>query len=211
MPGIARHTPTLAGNSAVRLVVADTALLPHLGELVAQLVRDNEWVEIGDSVEDVVTASWLALQSWYAGHMIGQITHFVSAAPPGWLEFDGNTYANDDYPELSAKLPSSWLAGENFTLPDVQDTFLSGAGSGGAIGATGGNNSHVLTTNEIPAHSHGYTFPVLGAVIVNVGAPVPSVTAVTPATPTGSSGSGQAHENRPAFLTLVLAVYAGRI
>lgn len=210
MPGIARHTPTLAGSSAVRLIVADTALLPHLGELIAQLIRDNEWVEIGSPIDDVIAASWLALESWYAGHMIGQISYFLSVAPIGWLELDGATYTKDDYPELYAKLPSAWISGENFTLPDVQDVFLSGVGGTGTIATTGGSSTHVLAETEMPSHTHMYTMPVPGPDTVGAGAPIPSVMSVTPASPTGAAGGGQAHENRPSFLALTIAVYSGR-
>ena len=69
---------------------------------------------------------------------------------------------------------------------------------------------HELTETEMPAHTHGYTFPVVAPDTIGVGAPTPSVATVTPSTPTSSTGSGNAHENRPPFLTLVIAVFAGR-
>jgi len=138
------------------------------------------------------------------------VSSFVASAPSGWLEFDGSTHAGADYPELFAVVPGVWVAGGNFTLPDLQDTFLAGVGSAGTLGATGGSSTHVLTEAEMPAHTHTYTFPVVAPDTIGAGAPVPSVATVTPATPTSSSGSGNAHENRPAFLALVVAVFAGR-
>ena len=210
MPGIARHTPLLTGSSAVRLIVADTALLLHIGELLGQLIRDDEWYEDESSVADVVAASWALLDSWYSGNMIGQVAYFVSSAPSGWLELDGSAYAQVDYPELFAKLPAGWISGSNFTLPDVQDMFLPGAGSAGTVGAVGGANSYALTVSQLPPHTHTYTMPVSAPDTIGAGAPVPSVSTVVPLTATGSSGSGASVDNRPEFLTLIVAVYAGR-
>ena len=67
-----------------------------------------------------------------------------------------------------ATIPSSWALcnGTNGT-PNLQDRFLVGAGSGYAVGATGGSanatlvsHSHTGTTgNDAPDHSHGITDP----------------------------------------------------
>jgi microcystin-dependent protein len=142
--------------------------------------------------------------------LIGQVTHFVGSAPAGWLEFDGSTYIQDDYPELFDKLPSAWITGTDFTLPDVEDTFLAGVGSAGTIGSVGGANTHVLTEAEMPSHTHAYTMPVSAPDTIGAGPPIPSVSTATPGTPTGAAGSGDPHENMPLHLLLVLAVYAGR-
>lgn len=207
---IARHTPTLTGTNKIRALSLDSALFPHVGDAITALTNDEEWEEVGDTVSDVIEACKAAVESWYSDMLIGQVSHFVAVAPPGWLELDGSTYVGEDYPELFAKIPAGWISGANFTLPDVQDIFLNGVGSGGTIAATGGSNTHVLTVAEMPAHTHSYTLPVAAPDTVGAGAPIPSVMSVVPATATSSSGSGNAHENKPAFLTLVLAVFAGR-
>lgn len=175
------------------------------------MTNASEWEQVGDDVSDVVAACKDAIEGWYSDMLIGMAAQFVSLAPVGWLEFDGATYSESDYPELFAVLPAGWKSGSDFTLPDCQDVFLAGVGSGGTIGATGGSNDHVLTEAEMPAHTHGYTFPVVAPDTISAGAPTPSVATVTPGTPTSSAGSGDPHENRPAFLALVLAVYAGRV
>lgn len=149
------------------------------------------------------------MESWYSDMLIGQIAFFVSVAPSGWLELDGQTYAQGDYPELFGKIPSAWVSGTDFTLPDVDDVFLNGVGAGGTVGAVGGSSQHTLIEAEMPVHTHGYTFPVVAPDTISAGAPTPSVATVTPGTPTSSAGSGNAHENRPSYLALIVAVFAG--
>lgn len=206
----ARHTPVLAGANKIRALSIDNALMPHVGDAITALVNVWEWEAVGDDVADVVAACKDAVESWYSDMLIGQVAFFVSVAPSGWLELDGQTYAQADYPELFAKVPAAWISGSDFTLPDAEDVFLAGTGSGGVPGSTGGSNTHALIEAEMPAHTHTYTFPVVAPDTIGAGAPVPSVATVTPGTLTGSSGSGNAHENRPAFLAFVIAIYAGR-
>ena len=206
----ARHTPLLSNNKKVRALSIDSALMPHVGDAITALTNDNEWTAVEDDVADVVEACKDALETWYSDMLIGQVAFFVSTPGVGWLELDGGTYAQADYPELFAKVPAAWVSGTNFTLPDVDGVFLGGVGSGGTIGASGGANTHVLTEAEMPSHTHGYTMPVAAPDTVGAGAPIPSVMSVTPSTPTSSVGSDNAHENRPSFLSLVVAVFAGR-
>lgn len=188
----------------------DSALFPHLGDALTALTNESEWEAVGDAVADVVAASKEAVESWYSDMLIGIVGHFVMSAPAGWLEFDGSTFAAADYPELFTKLPSAWISGTDFTLPDLEGVFLSGVGSGGTIAEAGGENEHGLVVAEMPSHTHGYTFPVVAPDTISAGSPTPSVATVTPDTPTSSAGSGDPHENRPAFLALVVAVFAGR-
>lgn len=181
-----------------------------MGDAITALSTEDEWTEVGDTVEDVIAACKDAVESWYSDMLIGQIAYFVSTAPSGWLELDGTQYVQADYPELADKIPSGWKAGANFTLPDIDDVFLNGVGAGGTLGAVGGSASHVLTVAEMPTHDHTYTFPVQGPTVGGAGPPMPSVSSTTPGTLTSSTGSGNAHENRPSFLTLVVAVFSGR-
>jgi len=54
-----------------------------------------------------------------------------------------------------ATIPSSWrLCDGNNGTPNLQDKFLVGAGSGYAVGATGGENSVSLTVTQMPTHGH---------------------------------------------------------
>lgn len=52
-------------------------------------------------------------------------------------------------------VPSGWALcnGENDT-PDLQDRFVLGAGNTYEVGATGGEETHMLLTAEMPSHYH---------------------------------------------------------
>lgn len=55
----------------------------------------------------------------------------------------------------SNNIPTGWALcnGQNGT-PDLRDKFLVGAGNTYQVGATGGNASHTITTDEMPSHTH---------------------------------------------------------
>lgn len=181
-----------------------------MGDVLTALTNDSEWKAVGDDVADIVASCKDSVESWYSDMLIGMVQMFVGAPPSGWLDFDGSTYLVADYPELSDKIPSGWISGADFTLPDLSETFLTGVASAGAPGDTGGVNSYALTVGQLPAHSHLYTMPVASPDTVGAGAPIPSVMSVTPSTPTSDTGSGDTVDNRPAFMAFVLAVWAGR-
>ena len=53
------------------------------------------------------------------------------------------------------QIPEGWALcdGTNGT-PNLRDRFIVGAGSGYAVGATGGEAAHSLTVSEMPSHTH---------------------------------------------------------
>lgn len=99
-----------------------------------------------------------------------------------------------------ASIPPGWALcdGTNGT-PDLRDRFVVGAGSAYAVGATGGEATHTLTTDEMPTHAHSYTvISGQGGTIAMSGG---TIYGSYPAT-TGSAGGGQPHENRPPYYAL---------
>lgn len=104
-------------------------------------------------------------------------------------------------------IPTGWALcnGQNGT-PDLTDKFIVGAGSGYSVGATGGEASHTLTTDELPAHNHGlYLYSGSGNQNPQRSITYASQTHVQRGTYTdliANAGSGSAHENRPPYYAL---------
>lgn len=124
-------------------------------------------------------AGWRAVTTRPATELIpaGVISPFAgSAAPTGWLFARGQAVSRTTYAALFAVLGTTFGAGDGsttFALPDMRGRVpagwqqmdgtdsnllngLSGGVNGDSLGATGGAESHQLTTTEMPAHTHDY-------------------------------------------------------
>lgn len=109
----------------------------------------------------------------------------VPTLPDGWLECDGSAISDVDSP----------MNGQNLPNIDAGD-FLRG---GTTSGATGGSATHTLTEAEMPAHTHSYTAPSGTTLRGDSSSCVLTETGAT----TGSTGSGDAHENQPPYYEIV--------
>lgn len=113
---------------------------------------------------------------------IGGVLAWTRAdVPDGWAICDGSTT-------------------NNVETPDLRGLFVRGASDSGGVGATGGAARVTLTEKQIPPHTHGYYMPSgedegSWASTDNDGHCWKTRTEKT----TGSTGGGQAHENRPPF------------
>jgi microcystin-dependent protein len=102
------------------------------------------------------------------------------------------------------EIPDGWvLCDGNNDTPDLRGWFVMGAPDDASRDTTGGAASVTLSEVQIPPHTHGYVFPsgegqgsVLGT--DDDGHIWRHETGAT----TGSTGGGQAHENRPPYLAL---------
>lgn len=80
--------------------------------------------------------------------------------PFGFLLENGQSVSKLVYPRLFAEIGYTYGgAGDDFNLPDVRGRSDIGSGQGTsltnrALAATGGEESHVLTTPEMPSHTH---------------------------------------------------------
>jgi len=111
-----------------------------------------------------------------------------------------------------ASIPEGWVLcdGTNGT-PDLRSEFVLGVPTAETNpGTTGGDDTHAIITAELAQHDHPVTDPAhfhfYGtnnfASTGNSGERIFSSVAI--ASPSvGTSGSGTAHENRPAFYALV--------
>lgn len=123
-----------------------------------------------------------------------------STIPAGWLECDGSAVSRTTYADLFSVIGTTWGSGNGsstFNVPDLRGRAPIGAGQGSGLtsrtlGGTGGAETHTLTTNEMPAHTHS-----AGTVVTNTtstgGGNRLSGTADDHATT--SAGGGAAHNN----------------
>jgi microcystin-dependent protein len=88
---------------------------------------------------------------------------------PGWVLCDGSFLNIDDFEGLFAVIGFTYGGGEGeFAVPDARGRALAAAGAGPGLtarsmGETVGAESHVLSTEELPAHSHTATASTAGS------------------------------------------------
>jgi len=163
------------------------------------------------------TGSTLDADTLDGSHLSAVITAAVAAALPSGLIllWHGS----------SASIPSGWvLCDGNNGTPNLRDKFIVGAGSTYAVAATGGEATHTLSADEMPAHAHGgttgnelahthsYNFPssaVQGSAGTDInvyawpsGSSQTSGTGKAHAHEIMSAGSGTAHNNLPPYYAL---------
>jgi microcystin-dependent protein len=89
-----------------------------------------------------------------------------TSAPTGYLLCDGSNVSRTTYSALFTAIGTTWGAGDGsttFGLPDMRRrTFVGSGGTGtgtlgNAVGNTGGEESHALSTGELASHTHTFT------------------------------------------------------
>ena len=94
--------------------------------------------------------------------------------PTGWLGFDGIPRSKADFPALYDYLnyiSSTFISGDNFTLPNLAGRALVGVDGGAEwpfIGSIYGEKTHVLSVPEMPSHSHDFTKSSVDSPILKV-------------------------------------------
>lgn len=154
---------------------------------------------------------------------VGVVLPYVSSsAPNGWLNCEGQELYRGDYPALFAVIGTTYGAGNGtttFRIPNLSGRVVVGQGSGSGLtarsmGATGGAETHTLTSEEMPSHSHtsnavGGTLGLMTADGNNTAGGGLDASAVEPnlyASPAALSidsvGDGDAHNNMQPFAVL---------
>lgn len=139
-------------------------------------------------------------------------------APAGWLMCFGQAVSRTEYSALFTALSTTYGSGDGsttFNIPDLRGRAIAGVDNMGGtaasrltstvltasntLGATGGTQTHTMTTAEMPAHSHTYPGAANGATGANFTAVVLNSTGVTA---TSTVGSGTAHLNTQPTIVL---------
>ena len=143
-----------------------------------------------------------------------------SFAPKGWALCNGQTLPINQNQALFALFGTTYGGNgqTTFALPNLQGQTPIHIGGGFSQGQTGGEQSHTLSSAEMPAHAH-----VAQGTTTNADQPVPTGNLLgaannmytganagnlTPLEPSSISalGGSQAHQNMQPFLTLTFCI-----
>lgn len=144
---------------------------------------------------------------------VGSISLFAgSTAPNGWLICDGSAVSRTTYADLFSVIGTTYGSGDGsttFNIPDIQGKVPVGIDFNDTafdtLGETGGEKTHTLTVNEMPAHNHSinYVYPFTAG---GLGTYLP---ATNQSSPTGTSGGdiknmggSQAHNNLQPYIVM---------
>ena len=182
--GTAATATTLV--NADRMVMNDdgTMVQVALSDLITYLASNlsvtssmitNGTITNDDIANGTITGSKLAAGSLFSSGMI--VPFAGSTAPSGWLMCFGQDVSRTIEASLFTAIGSTYGAGDGsttFNVPDLRGRVIAGqddmggvsanrllgvTGSvdGDSLGSTGGNETHTLTTAEMPSHNHSGT------------------------------------------------------
>ena len=153
---------------------------------------------------------------------IGDIKMSVHNADfSGWLKCDGRSLSRTTYAALFAVIGTSFgnVDANTFNLPDSRGRVLGALGQGTGLtnrtlGTSVGTETHTLTTDEIPSHTH----TVANTVVTNGestttdtdSSPIEINLRSTQTTTSGATGGGGAHNNmQPTVFIGNVFIYSG--
>lgn len=132
----------------------------------------------------------------------------IAGAWSPWREMiDENNILDKVYPigtyyvTHSSTSPASLFGG---SWHRIESRFLWGAPSTSTLGMTGGEMTHILTTNEMPSHNHTYFNTYSNVGTITKWLPNGSVQQKAVYQYTGDTGGGAAHNNMPPYVTTAI-------
>jgi len=159
-----------------------------------------------DTGNEVLNRRNDANDGWISQSPIGMIVLFgglAAAIPTGWVRCDGAAISRTTFNDLFDVIATEWGIGDGsttFNVPDFETSnrFPRAAEQDSEVSNTGGTDTVALTIAEMPAHAHTLNSDSVYEAGINRTGPL--TTAGTGATTT-SVGSGDAHENKPLFVS----------
>jgi microcystin-dependent protein len=158
---------------------------------------------------------------------IGGLMQYAASTDPvdndgvtRWLICDGRAINRGTYGTLFGRVGTTYGSGDGsttFNIPDLRGRVPVGADSGGAhlpvnhpaLGASGGEENHTLSTTEMPSHSHTLTGShyvtniAAQTYVVSTGSGNSLFYGATYSTgPTDNAGGGGAHNNLQPYLAV---------
>ncbi|HYM01972.1 MAG TPA: tail fiber protein [Stellaceae bacterium] len=149
---------------------------------------------------------------------LGEIRVFAgNFAPRGWALCNGQVLSISQNTALFSILGTTYGGNgvNNFALPDLQGNAAVHQGSSFNLGETAGEESHTLTVEEMPAHTHNLNAaagaitatPSTAVLLGTPAAQAPAYAAagaLTPLSPNAIAPTtgNQPHENRQPYLVL---------
>ena len=140
----------------------------------------------------------------------------LASIPLGYLLCDGSAVSRSTYAELFTAVSTRFGVGNGsttFNLPDLRSVFPRGSPAATEAGGTGGESTHVLTTAEMPSHTHiqdAHTHTTASTATTYLDGSLTLRPFSSGSTNTGSTtatnqntGGGGAHENKPPFQNFV--------
>lgn len=133
--------------------------------------------------------------------------------PKSWALCNGQVLPINQNQALFSLLGTTYggNGSTNFALPDLRGRAPVHIGSTTVQGQVGGTQSHTLSLNETPAHTHSVIGDSKPANALTPGGNLFSQSAIYTGTPPGTTlapaalsaiGGGQSHENRQPFLVV---------
>lgn len=199
---------TPAGATCRALFIPDhDQYLAIVRGALQELTFPHNWTKFGTLTPDQAAANFVDMFDMFCFNqgvcrVIGEIIIYAGSTSPDnrWLICDGAEVDQDDYPDLYTIIGATYGAAGagNFRLPDLRGRSVSGVGTGSGLsavtlGLSYGEENHVLSVGEIPAHSHSYVPPTLNVDLETPGAPDLFAAGVGLPTATGDTGGSGGH------------------